>query len=92
MPIQHTHKTNSIITYHAIINKHTDNVKCSIAYLDVIVRVPVRVIDDDGVSRGKIDAQTTSSGRQEESKLRSTRSCWNETHKYWQIHRMLGHL
>lgn len=24
-------------------------------YLDVIVRVPVRVIDDDGVSRGKVN-------------------------------------
>lgn len=45
------------------------------ANLDVIVGIPVRVVDDDSVSRGEIDAQTTSSGREEESKLRSTRSC-----------------
>ena len=36
--------------------------------------VPVRVVDDDGVSGGEIDAQTSSSGREEESKLRSTGS------------------
>lgn len=44
--------------------------------------VPVRVIDDDGVSGGKIDPQTTGSGREEESKLRSTGSCWREQKEY----------
>lgn len=47
------------------------------AYLDIIVRVPVRIVDDDGVSRGQIDAQTTSSGREEECKLGSTGSYKN---------------
>ncbi len=50
-------------------------------YLDVIVGVPVRVVDDDSVSRGEINAQTTSSGREEESKLGSTGSCWDEQQK-----------
>lgn len=40
--------------------------------------VPIGVIDDDSVSRGEINAQTTSSGREEESKLGSTRSCWDK--------------
>lgn len=54
-------------------------------YLDVIVGVPVRVVDDDGVSGGEIDAQTASSGREEESKLRSTGS-WKGDKKseHWQ--------
>lgn len=50
-------------------------------YLDVIVGVPVRVVDDDCVSGGEINAQTTSSGREEESKLGSTGSCWDEQHE-----------
>lgn len=44
-------------------------------YLDVVVWVPVRVVDDDSVSCCQIDAQTPCSGGQEENKLRSTRSC-----------------
>ncbi len=51
------------------------------ANLDVIVGIPVRVVDDDGVSRSKINAQTTSSGREKESKLRSPRSCQEEKQK-----------
>ncbi len=51
------------------------------ANLDVIVGVPVRVVDDDGVSRCEINTQTTSSGGEEESKLRSARSCQDEQQK-----------
>lgn len=72
--LQNTDKTNSIIFFDPVRNKNTD-VSCHAAYLDVIVGVPVRIIDDDGVSRCKIDAQTTRSGGEEESKLRSTWSC-----------------
>ena len=50
-------------------------------YLDVIVGVPVRVVNDYSVSRGEINAQTTSSGGEEESKLRSPGSCWDEDQK-----------
>ncbi|KAA6424145.1 MAG: hypothetical protein FRX49_06104 [Trebouxia sp. A1-2] len=35
-------------------------------YLHVLVRVPVTVIDNDGVSRGEVDAQATSPGGQQE--------------------------
>ena len=42
--------------------------------------VPVRVVDDDRVSRGQINAQTSSSGGEEESKLGSTGSCWDAEH------------
>lgn len=44
--------------------------------MDIIVGVPVRVVDDDSVCGGQIYAQTTSSSREEECKLGSTRSCW----------------
>jgi len=37
-------------------------------HLNVIVRVPVRVIDDDGVSCSKVDAKSASSRRQKEGK------------------------
>lgn len=73
MPTKHTSKTDSVISYHPI--KNSDNLSRMITYLDVIVGVPVRVIDDDGVCRCKIDSQTTSSGREEEGKLGSTRRC-----------------
>ena len=33
-------------------------------HLNVILGVPVRVIDDDGVSSSEVDAQPTSSGTQ----------------------------
>lgn len=32
--------------------------KAQTVYLDVIMRIPVRVIDDDRVSSGQVDAQT----------------------------------
>ncbi len=44
-------------------------------YLDVVVWVPIRVVDDDSVGGCQVDAQTPCSGGQEENKLRSTRSC-----------------
>lgn len=43
-------------------------------YLDVIVRIPVRVVDDDGVGSSQIDSQPSGSRRQQEGKLLSTRS------------------
>ena len=43
--------------------------------LDVIVRIPIRVVDDDGVCRGQIDTQTTGTRGQEEHKLFGSRSC-----------------
>lgn len=60
--LQSTDKTNSIIFFDPVRKKNTDG-SCHAAYLDVIVGVPVRIIDDDRVSRCKIDAQTTCSGR-----------------------------
>lgn len=68
------HKTTSVITDHPI-TRPDGQLQGLHTHLDVIVGVPVRVIDDDGVSGGKIDPQTASSGREEESKLRSTGSC-----------------
>lgn len=50
-------------------------------YLNVVVGVPVRVIDDDGICRSQIDAEASSSCREEESKLRSTRGCSDEKRK-----------
>lgn len=72
--LQSTEKTTSIIFFDPVRNKNSD-ARCHAAYLDVVVGVPVRIIDDDGVSRCKIDAQTTRSGGEEESKLSSTWSC-----------------
>lgn len=42
--------------------------------LDVIVGIPVRIINNDCVSRSKVYAQTTSTGREEKAELLSTRS------------------
>lgn len=50
------------------------------AYLDVIVGIPIRVIDNDSISRSKVNAQTTSSGREEEGELLGTRSWLKEEH------------
>lgn len=44
------------------------------SHLDVIMRVPVRIKDDDSVCSGQIDAQAPSSGGQEEAELLSPRS------------------
>ena len=38
--------------------------------LDVVVRVPVRVVDDDGVGRGEVDAQAAGARRQQEGERR----------------------
>lgn len=53
----------------------------SFTYLDVVVGVPVRVIDDDGICRSQIDAKASSSCREEESKLRSTGGCSDKKKK-----------
>lgn len=37
--------------------------------LDVVVGIPVGVIDDDGVGSGEIDAETAGSGRKEKDEL-----------------------
>ena len=44
-------------------------------YLDVIVRVPVGVVDDDGVGGGQVDAQAPGPGGQQEGKLGGAGSC-----------------
>lgn len=44
-------------------------------YLDVIVRIPVRVVYDDSVCARKVDAKTSSSRRKQEAELLSARSC-----------------
>lgn len=44
------------------------------SHLDVIMGVPVRIKDDDSVCCGEIDAQASSSGRQEEAELLGPRS------------------
>lgn len=42
--------------------------------LDVIVGIPVRIINNDCVGRSKVYAQTASTGREEKAELLSTRS------------------
>ena len=52
-------------------------------YLDVIVRVPVGVVDDDGVGGGQVDAQAPGPGGQQEGKLGGAGSCGrNHTHRH----------
>jgi len=41
-------------------------------YLDIIVGVPVGVVDDDGVGRGQVDTQTSRPRRQQETELLRT--------------------
>lgn len=41
---------NSIISFDPVRNEDTDVERCYAAYLDVVVGVPVRIINDDGVS------------------------------------------
>jgi hypothetical protein len=38
------------------------------AYLQIILRIPVAVVDDAGVSSSQINTQTTSLGAQQENK------------------------
>lgn len=44
-------------------------------YLDVIVRIPVRVVDDDSVCTRKVDAKTSGSCWKQEAELLSARCC-----------------
>lgn len=44
-------------------------------YLDVVVRVPVRVVDDDGVCTRQVDAQTPRPRGKQEAELLRARSC-----------------
>ena len=44
------------------------------AHLDVIMGVPIRIENDDSVSSGQVDAQSTSPGGQEEAELLGSRS------------------
>jgi hypothetical protein len=37
--------------------------------LDVVVRVPIRVVDDDGVGRVQVDAETSGTRGQQEAEL-----------------------
>lgn len=47
--LQSNNKTNSMISFDPV-RKDTDVESCYAAYLDVVVGVPVRIINDDGVS------------------------------------------
>lgn len=71
-----------IITYSYILFLYVErgSVEAQGTDLNVIVRVPVRVIDDDSVSCSQIDTQATSPGGQKEGKLDRTRS-WRRTQK-----------
>lgn len=48
--------------------------KGKVRNLDVIVGIPVRIINNDCVGRSKVYAQTTGAGREEKAELLSTRS------------------
>lgn len=48
--------------------------KGKVRNLDVIVGIPVRIINNDSVGCSKVYAQTTSTGREEEAELLSPRS------------------
>lgn len=48
--------------------------KGKVRNLDVIVGIPVRIINNDCVGRSKVYAQTAGAGREEKAELLSTRS------------------
>lgn len=48
--------------------------KVTLLYLDVIMRIPVRVVNDDGVGGGQVDPQTSGPRGQQEGKLLGARS------------------
>lgn len=50
-------------------------------YLNVIVGIPVRIEDNDGVCSGQVDPQATGPGGQEEAELTGTRSCSRDREK-----------
>jgi hypothetical protein len=41
--------------------------------LQIDLRIPVRIIDDDGVGRRQIDAEAAGAGRQQKDKLAAVR-------------------
>lgn len=49
-PTEGLQSNNSIISFDPVRNEDTDVESCHAAYLDVVVGVPVRIINDDGVS------------------------------------------
>ena len=49
-------------------------VSLAFSYLDVIVRIPVAIVDDHRVRRGEIDAQAPCPGGEKKAELFSTRS------------------
>lgn len=53
--------------------------------LDVVVGVPVRVINNDSVRCCQIDAQTPSTSRQQEGKLRRIGCCSEEQRTHWEV-------
>lgn len=48
--------------------------KGKVRNLDVIVGIPVRIVNNDCVGRSKVYAQTAGAGREEKAELLSTRS------------------
>ena len=46
-----------------------------VRYLDVVVGVPVGVVDDDGVCGCQVDSQTARTRGQQEAELLSARRC-----------------
>lgn len=48
-----------------------DNTTVNISHLDIVVRVPIGVVDDDSVGSVQVDAETTGSGGQQEAELLS---------------------
>lgn len=62
------------------------SVKLTVLHLNVVVRVPVWVKDDDGVCCGQVYTQTSCSGGEQKTKLTGARS-WNhkKDEKGWEI-------
>ncbi len=48
------------------------------------MRVPVRVVDDDGVCRGQVDAESSGPGGEEEHELRGIGGWREGPNTHWQ--------